>query len=336
MDRRRLLRTLGTVGGWVTIVIGVVAIVLAAARAEQQLAAINFNAFDDWRTYANAVDRWLAGEPIYASVQVSGPYELRDSLLTGFTYPPAAVPLFAPFALGTAGLIGWIVLNLGTFLVGLVAVLQHELGVVRPLSLGVTLIAAAAFPPFSNAVVAGNLNLGIAGVLAWLWVVRAHRITAGLAGLGAVLKIYPGLLAAWAARGDGWRAFGLAAATSVGLILLTLPLVGIGSWNDFAAALWNAQPECSAQGISIACGLEGLLGSAAARMVGIVVSLLLLAVVVRSRSRFVAYAALAGALLAPVVDMHPHYWLIAWVVAFVGVARVVGRRSRRSRAAGPA
>ena len=313
------------------LVLGVVAVVLAALRAEQQLAAINFKAFDDWRTYANAVERWLAGEPIYAPIQVAGPYQLRDSLLTGFTYPPAAVPLFAPFALGTAGLVGWIAVNLGTFLVGLAAVLRHELGEVRPLSLGIALLAAASFPPFSNAVVAGNLNLGIAGVLAWLWVIRADRLSAALAGLGAVLKIFPGLFAAWPARRDGWRAFGVAAGTSLGVILLTLPLLGVDAWADFGAALRNAQPECSAQGFSIACGLEGPLGSSAARLLGIGTSLVLAAVAVRSHSGFVAYAALAGAMLAPVVDMHPHYWLIAWVVAFVGVVRVVGRRRRRRR-----
>jgi hypothetical protein len=30
--------------------------------------------------------------------------------------------------------------------------------------------------------------------------------------------------------------------------------------------------------------------------------------------------------------MHPHYWLIAWVVAFVGIVRSVGRMERRRRA----
>jgi len=307
--------------------------VLAAARAEQQLAAINFNAFDDWRTYANAVDRWLAGEPIYARVQVTGPYELRDTLLTGFTYPPAAVPLFLPFAAGTAGLIGWITLNLGAFILGLVAILRHELGGVEPLALGGTLLAAAAFPPFSNAVVSGNLNLGIAGLLAWLWVIRADRLAAALVGIGAMLKIFPGLLAAWAARRGGWRDFGIAAGCALFVIIITLPLVGVSSWVDFGHVLRNAQPECSTQSVSIACGLGGPLGATPARLVGIAVSLVLVAVAIRAPSPFVAYAALAGALLAPVVDMHPHYWLFAWVVAFVGVARVVGRRMRRKVAA---
>jgi glycosyl transferase family 87 len=325
--RRR--RTLRAVGGWIALAVGIAAIVLAAARAEQQLAAINFTAFDDWRTYANAVNRWMSGEPIYARVQVSGPYQLRDSLLTGFTYPPAAVPLFTPFAFGTAGLVGWITVNLGAFLLGLVAVLRQELGEVEPLSLGLTLIAVAAFPPFSNAVVAGNLNLGIAGVLAWLWVMRADRVSAALAGVGAILKIFPGLLAAWPFRRAGWRAIGLAAATALGVLLVTLPLVGVASWVDFGRALMNAQPECSAQSVSIACALDGPLPPAAARLGGIGVSLILVAVVMRARSEFVAYAALAGALLAPVVDMHPHYWLIVWVVAFVGVARIVGRRRPR-------
>jgi hypothetical protein len=70
-----------------------------------------------------------------------------------------------------------------------------------------------------------------------------------------------------------------------------------------------------------------------ARAVGILVALGLLVAVVRVRSPFVAYAALAGALLAPVVDMHPHYWLFAWVVAFVGIVRTVGARRRRAKRA---
>ncbi len=321
---------------WIVLVLGIVAVVLAAMRAEEQLAAINFNAFDDWRTYARAVDRWLAGEPIYARAQALGPYELRDTLLTGFTYPPAAVPLFAPFATGTLGLIAWMAVNLGAFILGVVAVLRHELGRVGPLALGVALIAAAVFPPFGNAVVSGNLNLGIAGLLAWLWVIRADRLTAGLAGIGAGLKIFPGLLAAWPMRHSGWRGFFIAAGTTLAVILITLPLVGVASWVDFGHALRNAQPECSAQSVSIACGLDGVLGPAAARLVGVVVSLALVVVVLRVRSPFVAYAALTGALLAPVVDMHPHYWLFVWVVALVGVARILGRRTRRELAAAPA
>lgn len=333
MDFRRLART---IGGWSVLALGVAAAVLAGMRAEQQLTAINFNAFDDWRTYARAVERWLAGEPIYAPAQVFGPYELRDTLLTGFTYPPAALPLFAPFATGTAGLIAWIAINLGAFILGVVAVLRHELGRVGPLALGVALIAAAAFPPFGNAVVSGNLNLGIAGLLAWLWVLRADRLTAGFAGIGAVLKIFPGLLAAWPARHSGWRGFVIAAGTTLAVILITLPFVGAPAWVDFGHALRNAQPECSVQSVSIACGLDGVLGPAAARLVGAVVSLALVVVVLRVRSPFLAYAALAGALLAPVVDMHPHYWLFAWVVALVGVARIIGRRTRRRLTVAPA
>ncbi|MDQ4034388.1 MAG: DUF2029 domain-containing protein [Chloroflexota bacterium] len=311
--------------GWLIVGLGIAAVMLATARAEQQLAAISFDAFDDWRTYANAVDRWMSGEPIYAPAQVAGPYQLRDSLLTGFTYPPPAVPMFLPFAAGTNGLIAWISINLGAFLLGLMAILRRELGRLDPQAIGVTLIALAAFPPFSNAVVSGNLNLGIAGLLAWLWVLRADGLTASMAGIGSTLKVFPGLIAAWPARRDGWRSVAVSAGVAVALSLLTLPLVGSDAWSDFVHALRNAQPECSPQSLSIACGLQGLVGPAVARLLGIGVAILLVIAVVRARSRFVAYAALAGALLAPVVDMHPHYWLFAWVVAFVGVARVVGR-----------
>lgn len=316
--------------GWLALGIGIIAVVLSAARAEQQLNALNFNAFDDWRTYAFAAHRWLEGEPIYAPIQVAGPYQLRDNLLIGFSYPPAAVPLFVPFAVGTAGLVAWISLNVGAFLLGLVAILRHELGDATPLVLGLTLLGLAAFPPFSNAVVSGNLNLGIAGLLAWSWPIGHHRVIAGAAGIGAVMKIFPAVFAAWPARRDGWRSILLAAATAALIAVASLPLVGIEAWSDFVAALRNAEPECSPQSLSIGCALDGLVGSDLARLAGIIVALLLVVLVIRARSPFVAYAALAGAMLAPVVDMHPHYWLLAWVVAFVGVVRLVGRRRRRT------
>lgn len=315
--------------GFAVLALGIAAVVLAAARAEQQLNALNFAAFDDWRTYANAVDRWLGGGEIYAAEQVAGPYQLRDTLRTGFTYPPAAVPLFAPFSFGTVGLVAWVSVNLGAFLLGLFAILRRELGGLTPVSAGLTLLAAAGFPPFSNAIVSGNLNLGIAGLLAWMWVVRGGSVTPALAGLGGVLKIFPGLMTVWPARHDGLRSFAIAIAVTLGLALTSVPLVGVGAWVDFASALRNAQPECAPQSISFGCSLAGVVGSEAARLVGFGLALVLAYGALRIASPFVAYAALGAALLAPVVDMHPHYWLIAWVVAFVGVARAVARMRRR-------
>lgn len=315
--------------GWITLVLGIGAVVLAALRAEQQLNEVNFHAFDDWRTYANAVDRWMNGRPIYTDAQLAGPYQLRDTLLTGFTYPPAALPFFLPFAAGTPGLIAWIALNVGTFLVGIAGVLRVELGRVTPLAMGLTLIALAAFPPFSNAVVSGNLNLAVAGALAWLWVWRSGMAITVLAAVGAVLKVYPGLLAAWQARTTGMRAIGEAIAITLGLAVVSVPLVGVDAWIDFGMSLANAVPECARQGVSIACGLDPLVGTSMGRVVGGAVSLALVVIVVRAKSPFVAYTALAGALLAPVADMHPHYWIIAWVAGFVGVTRIIGGRSRR-------
>lgn len=320
-------------GGWALVGVGILAVVLAALRAEQQLAAINFRAFDDWRTYAFAVERWLSGAPIYAPVQVAGPYELRDTLLTGFTYPPAAVPLFLPFSLGEPGLVAWLAANLGGFLLGLFAVLRREVGSVSPVAVGLTLLALAAFPPFSNAVVSGNLNLGIAGLMAWAWASDAHGRMVVSAGVGSIMKIFPGLVAAWPARAAGVRAIPWAVVVAVALAAASVPLVGLDAWRDFAAALANARPECSPQSISIGCGLAGLVGPSAAQLTGIAVSLVLVLAVLLVRSRYAAYVALGGAMLAPVVDMHPHYWLFAWTVAYVGVVRIVGRRVRRRAAA---
>lgn len=315
--------------GWVMLGIGVVAVILSCLRAEQQLAAIGFRAMDDWLTYALAVERWLGGLPIYAPEQLSGPYQLRDTLRVGFTYPPATVPLLLPFAAGPAGAAAWLALNLGAFLLAVVAILRAELGVVRPLPLAVALLGLAAFPPFGNAVVSGNLNLGIAAALGWAWVATPRAVSVA-AGVGAVMKLFPGLLSAWAARSGGWRELGVSAAVAVALALLSVPLVGMAAWGDFVIALANAQPECSAQSLSIACGLTEPIGPGPARLIGIGVSLGLLVVVLRARSPFVAFACLGAAMLAPVVDMHPHYWLLAWVVAFVGIVRAAGRfRARR-------
>ncbi|MCV0404495.1 MAG: DUF2029 domain-containing protein [Chloroflexi bacterium] len=320
-------------GAWAVVGVGILAVVLAALRAEQQLSAINFRAFDDWRTYAFAVERWLSGAPIYAPVQVAGPYELRDTLLTGFTYPPAAVPLFLPFSLGEPGLIAWVAVNLGGFLLGLFAVLRREIRSVTPLATGLTLLALAAFPPFSNAVVSGNLNLGIAGLLAWAWASDAHGRLVTAAGVGSIMKIFPGLVAVWPARQVGVRAIFWAIAVALAVAVASVPLVGANAWSDFAAALANARPECSPQSLSIGCGLAGLVGPSAAQLTGIVFALVLVLAVLLVRSRFAAYVALGGAMLAPVVDMHPHYWLFAWTVAYVGVVRIVGRRARRRTAA---
>ena len=61
-------------------------------------------AFADWLTYVHAVERLLAGNPIYPAEQLSGPYVLPNVTLFGYAYPPSSVPLFIPFASWPFGL----------------------------------------------------------------------------------------------------------------------------------------------------------------------------------------------------------------------------------------
>jgi hypothetical protein len=44
------------------------------------------------------------------------------------------------------------------------------------------------------------------------------------------------------------------------------------------------------------------------------------------RSAFLRYACIAGAMLAPVTDGWPHYWLFPFVAALAGIATVLRQR----------
>ena len=127
LSRPQLLRALS----WAALALSVVACFVGVLRAGLLLAPSD-RVFVDWITYANAVDRFVSGQSLFAPQQLSGPYFLPDVVRAGYAYPPPSIFVFMPFATYPVGLIGWIVLNVGLLVTGLLAVGRKEMGRVTP------------------------------------------------------------------------------------------------------------------------------------------------------------------------------------------------------------
>lgn len=302
-------------------------VLLAGILSSADALSFSGRLFIDWLTYSHAVQRWLTGLPIYGASQLAGPYYLPDVVLSGFAYPPATVPFFLPFASAPLGLLCWIVLNLGVFITGVVAVLRRELGAVSLVSIGLLLAVLGISGPLTVGVAAGNVNVALAGILAWSWAVgRSARFVPLSAMVATVIKLTPASLMAWGDRRP--RRYLAQAALVLLIVLLTVPLTGAAAWHDFATALSNSQPTCHIPGAlpSIPCALEAILGSAElARMVSIVVFVGLSAIAWWTRSPLAAFLMVTVAWMVPTADVHPHSLLVPLVGLLVLGLRVHGR-----------
>jgi hypothetical protein len=291
--------------------------------------------FADWLTYVHAVERMFAGQPIYAPEQLTGQYVLVNVTLFGYAYPPSSVPLFIPFASYPVGLVAWLTANVGLLLTGVVAILKRERGRVRPLELALALLVLAAFPGFADGVAWGNASVGLAGFLAWAWVIGRGRASVGaLAGLGATIKLVPGALIFWAAPRTFLRVVAITAATAGVLAIATLPVVGIGSWTDYLTALSLSEPACGVDvPVSIACVLKPMVGIGPAKLAGILVALAAGIGAVSVRPPLASFGLVVVAWLAPVTDLHFHYLLVVYVLVVLAGARWLQRWTSRPSAA---
>ena len=314
--------------GWVALVAAAVACVASVIY----LGNLGFGWFTDWATYDHAVERFLHGQPLYAPFQLESPYVLPLATGVGFIYPPPAILLFVPFALLPGGQALWVALNVGLLVTGLAAVLRRELGTIAPWPLALTLFGLALFVPFGAAVASGEITLGFTGILAWAWTAGGRRRWVGpVSGVGAVVKVQPGILVAWAWRVEGWRGAARGVAVGAAICLVTLPLFGLGPWFDYLHALSNTTPYCDGAHYSVACTLVPFTSVAVAKAAGIAVAVLCAIGVILVRNRTIAFALLAAAMLAPVTDMHWYYLLTFYVVLVVVVATSI--RARRERVA---
>ena len=308
--------------GWVALVLTVLLLSFVVISTIVGFAPAG-RTFADWLTYVHAVERLLAGQPIYAPEQLAGQYVLVNVTLFGYAYPPSSVPLFIPFASYPVGLVAWLTVNVGLLVTGVVAILKRERGRVRPLELSLALLVLAFFPGFADGVAWGNASVGLAGLLAWAWVVGRGRASVGaLTGIGATIKLVPGSLIFWSTPRSFPRVVLTAAAAAAILFVVTLPLVGLGSWADYVKALSLSEPACGVDvPVSLACVLKPTLGVSLAKLAGILLALAAGIGAVVARSALVAFGLVVVAWLAPVTDLHFHYLLVVYVLAVVAGAR---------------
>ena len=268
----------------------------------------------DFSSHASAVQRALHGEPVYTAVQLAGPYHLPDiSRGRGFVYPPTAVLLLLPAALGSA----WaVVLLLGSL--GLMALVMTEI-VRRELPgsswIGWPVVGLLLVSPIAgDAITAGQVTpLLAAGYGAtWLW----PRISGWVAITGGALKLYPLVLLAWAVRHRASLRWPLA----VGILLAAAATVwlGAGIWQHFWTAWQNALPQCTPPSLGSAACAFGRPGELVA--LGAALALTLLATRFGGPALAFLMLAVASVLAAP--DLFPNYLLIVAVGALPLACRI--------------
>jgi hypothetical protein len=180
----------------------------------------------DFRAYHEAIGRLLNGQ---------SPYDQHFALAGAaglFFYPPTFIPLVLPFGLlpVDAAVWAWTVLLLVAFGVAVAA-----MPVSTRTRWWIVLVAGLSWP-FVH-----NIKLGQVGplllllfVVAWRW--RDRPVVVGIAaGLGAAIKVQPGLLLVWALLRRWWGAVVAGGLTILALAVLALVLTGTGAWADFVA-----------------------------------------------------------------------------------------------------
>jgi alpha-1,2-mannosyltransferase len=194
----------------------------------------------DFLAYHQAANRLLAGLPLYdptlLSLHVSSPDELGATV--PFLYPPPFALAIIPLAALPATAATWVWLGLSVASLLAAIWLMPVSTAVRWLTL---LLAGLSWP------VAYALKLGQVGPLllllfaiGWRWLDRPSAV--GVSGAaGAIVKIQPGIVLAWALLTRRWTAVAVGAAVLVGAGLLSIVIAGgVSDWIDYVAMLRNA------------------------------------------------------------------------------------------------
>ncbi len=182
----------------------------------------------DYRAYELAVERLLAGQPMYDTfADVAGPFGL-------FLYPPPFAVLVLPITLLPYELS----VSIWTVLLVVASALAIAiLPVSRTTRLVVLLLASLSWPLIYG------IKLGQVGPLlllafaaGWRWMDRPLRFGIA-AAIGTVIKLQPAMLIAWAAV-TGRRRAAMLGLAAVALISIAATVVtGPGAWLDMADVL---------------------------------------------------------------------------------------------------
>jgi hypothetical protein len=197
------------------------AAILAAVAMVLTDLTMAYQPLRDLGIYLKAGQHYLAGSPVYLQAAINA----RPADLTNypFLYPPLTLPPFAALSMLPTQVAQaiWVGGSLG---LGLAAL--RVIG----LPWRWTLLAVA-WPPLFQGLWVGNISVPALALFAlgpWLG--------EGLV-VGAVFKSYTGLAALWLARERRWRQIGAGVAVIAALVLVTLPLTGLGMWSAWVEAL---------------------------------------------------------------------------------------------------
>jgi len=182
----------------------------------------------DFEAYVGAARRLINGGQLYdPSVSAAGGFAI-------YLYPP-------PFALAVAPL---------TLLPDAVARGVWVIGMALCLPLGAALlpvrrdvrwlvvVLGALNWPFLYSVKLGQVGplLFVLFAVAWRWRDRPISLGASTA-LGALVKVQPALLVAWAGVTGRWRAVGIALGVVAAAAAVATVFTGIGAWSDYVTLL---------------------------------------------------------------------------------------------------
>jgi alpha-1,2-mannosyltransferase len=185
----------------------------------------------DFLAYHAAAERVLGGQPLYnLSVEEMGGFGQ-------YFYPPPFVLAILPFAILPGATAAWVWLGLSMLMLGSGIALMPVAGWVR----WTTLLLAGLSWPVAYALKLGQVGplLFLLFSLGWRWLDRPGVV--GLTGaLGAIVKIQPGIVLAWAVLTRRWRAVVIGGLVLLAAVPLATVIAGGPSiWGDYLTLLQN-------------------------------------------------------------------------------------------------
>lgn len=182
----------------------------------------------DFLAYRAAAGSILTGAPIYdPTVDVVGAFGL-------YFYPPPFAVAFVPFALLPSPTAVWI---WTAVCVAMTIAAIALMPVTRSVRWVILLLAGIDW-----AVMYG-IKLGQVGPVLLLafaigWRLLKSEEALGLVGaVGSLVKAQPGLLFGWALLTQRWRMLVVGLVTGAIILVVTLPIVGLGAWPDYLQTL---------------------------------------------------------------------------------------------------
>ena len=260
----------------------------------------------DFGAYDSAARRVAAGEPLYPTDTATAYAEGRYEGL--YLYPPPLAVALTPVALVSArdAAIAWFILRLVLLALGC-----WVMPVSRSARLSTFAVAAVSFP------VLFDLNLGNISVVVFALSAVAWRLLDGPlaalvhATLVAIRFPFGAFFVLWLVQ----RRFRMIVFTTVaglGLIVASLPIVGLGAYRDYVTILVGL-PDISTglhnfslKSTALTLGLPATIAGFGT-IVGFVAGIAAIAFAGRRRDGDVAFVVTAMATLLTAPFMHPHY-----------------------------